>query len=96
MTQNIALGVGIILPLSSCTCAKAAATADQLSNGRLLLGVASGDRQIISAMGIAYANRSEHFQDSMHYIRAMAENTPLRGCRGIYGFYRYVAQTKDG
>jgi len=46
VTHDIALGVAsIILPLRHpAHVAKAAASADQLSGGRLLLGVASGDR----------------------------------------------------
>ena len=45
-TKDIALGVSsIILPLRHpAHVAKAAASADQLSDGRLILGVASGDR----------------------------------------------------
>ncbi|MBW4818404.1 LLM class flavin-dependent oxidoreductase [Rhodococcus qingshengii] len=47
-TSEIALGTAsIVLPLRNpLHTAKAAASVDQLSNGRLLLGVASGDRPI--------------------------------------------------
>ncbi|MEM6578851.1 MAG: LLM class oxidoreductase [Pseudomonadota bacterium] len=78
-THDIALGVAsVILPLRHpAHVAKAAATADQLSGGRLLLGIASGDRpEEYPAMNMEFQNRGERFRDSVHYIRAMAEDYP--------------------
>lgn len=77
LTENIALGVAsIILPLRHpAHVAKAAASADQLSNGRLLLGVASGDRpEEFPAMAMSYADRGERFRHSIDYLRAAASN----------------------
>ena len=79
VTQNIALGVGsVILPLRHpAHVAKAAASADQLSNGRLILGVASGDRpEEYPAMAIDYDTRGQRFVDSMAYMRACFEDRP--------------------
>ena len=73
-TDRIALGTGsIILPLRHPVhVAKAAATADVLSDGRLLLGVASGARpEEYPAMAQTYHDRGERFRDSMAYIRAV-------------------------
>jgi len=78
-TQNIALGVAsLVLPLRHpAHVAKAAASVDVLSGGRLLLGVASGDRSAeYPAMNLNYLQRGEQFRDSMAYIRAMAETNP--------------------
>ena len=78
-THDIALGVAsIILPLRHpAHVAKAAATADQLSGGRLLLGVASGDRpEEYPALGMSFADRGERFRESLAYIRAMASDNP--------------------
>lgn len=78
-TQTIALGVAsIILPLRHpAHIAKAAATADVLSNGRFILGVASGDRpDEYPAMNIDFNNRSQKFRDSVEYIRHMDEDSP--------------------
>ncbi|MEO1537949.1 MAG: LLM class oxidoreductase [Pseudomonadota bacterium] len=78
-TQRIALGVAsIILPLRHpAHVAKASASADVLSGGRLLLGVASGDRpEEYPAMGMEFPGRGERFRDSVAYIRAMAEAYP--------------------
>ena len=71
-TTVIALGVSsIALPLHHpLNVAKSATTIDQLSNGRLLLGVASGDRyDEYPAMGIDYESRGELFRESFNYIR---------------------------
>lgn len=78
-TQDIALGVAsVILPLRHpAHVAKAAATADHLSGGRLLLGIASGDRpEEYPALNMDYQSRGERFRDSVTYIRSMAEDYP--------------------
>ena len=79
-TSKIALGVGsIILPLRHpALVAKAAASIDDLSDGRLLLGVASGDRpQEYPAMNIAYENRGEKFRESFEYISQVWKDFPM-------------------
>ncbi len=79
VTHDIALGVAsIILPLRHpAHVAKAAASADQLSGGRLLLGVASGDRpEEYPALGMTFPDRGARFRDSFAYIRAMAADYP--------------------
>ncbi|KGL63424.1 LLM class oxidoreductase [Polaribacter sp. Hel1_85] len=78
-TSDIALGFSsIALPLHHpLNVAKSAATIDQLSNGRLLLGVASGDRfEEYPAMGIEYEKRGELFRESFDYIRKVQNNFP--------------------
>ncbi len=78
-TQKIALGVAsIILPLRHpAHVAKAAASADLLSGGRLLLGIASGDRpQEYPAMNISFPDRGARFRQSFEYIRQMAQTFP--------------------
>lgn len=78
-TRDIALGVAsIVLPLRHpAHVAKAAATADVLSGGRLLLGVASGDRpDEYPALNMTYPDRGARFRDSVEYIRAMAKDYP--------------------
>lgn len=79
-TDRIALGVAsIILPLRHpAHVAKAAASADALSDGRLLLGVASGDRpQEYPALNQPFAPRGERFRSSFEYIRQMGEPEPV-------------------
>ena len=79
-TSKIALGVSsIALPLHHPVhVAKSAATIDQLSGGRLLLGVASGDRfDEYPAMGIDYDNRGELFREAFQYIRRSQESFPV-------------------
>ena len=78
-TERIALGVAsIVLPLRHpAHVAKAAASADVLSGGRLLLGVASGDRpEEYPALAIPYATRGARFRASFDYIRRMGEDAP--------------------
>lgn len=78
-TKTIALGTAsIILPLRHpAHVAKAAATADVLSGGRVLLGVASGDRpEEYPAMKMSFPDRGARFQDSFRYIRDMARDFP--------------------
>lgn len=78
-TERIALGVAsIVLPLRHpAHVAKAAASADALSGGRLLLGIASGDRpEEYPAMGVPFAERGALFRESYEYIRRTAEDAP--------------------
>lgn len=78
-TQRIALGVAsIILPLRHpAHVAKAAATADVLSGGRLILGVASGDRpEEYPALNLPFGDRGTRFRESFDYIRRMGEDNP--------------------
>ncbi|MEM9593107.1 MAG: LLM class oxidoreductase [Acidobacteriota bacterium] len=88
-TERIALGVAsIILPLRHpAHVAKAAASADALSGGRLLLGIASGDRpEEYPALGMPFENRGERFRASYDYIRRMGEDAPAFD--GPYGNLR--------
>lgn len=78
-TNAIALGVAsLILPLRHpAHAAKSAASVDVLSGGRLLLGIASGDRpEEYPAMGLPFDNRGERFRESYGYIRRMADDAP--------------------
>jgi luciferase-type oxidoreductase len=78
-TSEIALGVSsIALPLHHpLNVIKSATTIDQLSGGRLLLGVASGDRyDEYPAMGINYENRGELFRESFEYITKVQRDFP--------------------
>lgn len=86
VTHEIALGVAsVILPLRHpAHVAKAAASADQLSHGRLLLGVASGDRpEEYPALNKSFDDRGARFRDSVDYIRAVAADYPsFQGTQG--------------
>ena len=78
-TERIALGVAsIILPLRHpAHVAKAAASADVLSGGRLILGVASGDRpEEYPALNLPFPDRGAAFRESFNYIRRMGEDSP--------------------
>ncbi len=79
-TSKIALATGsIALPLHHPVhLAKSAATVDQLSDGRLILGVASGDRPSeYPAMGIEFEKRGELFRAAFSYIRNAQEDFPV-------------------
>ena len=81
-TTHIALGVAsIALPLRHpAHVAKAAATADVLSDGRIILGIASGDRpEEFPALNLPYERRGELFRVSYDYIRQMGEQAPQFG-----------------
>ncbi len=78
-TKDIALGIAsIALPLHHpAHIAKAAATVDQLSDGRFIMGIASGDRQVeYPAMNINHENRGQLFRESFNYIRESAKSFP--------------------
>ncbi|EFO33059.1 favin-dependent monooxygenase [Roseibium sp. TrichSKD4] len=78
-TKRIALGVSsIILPLRHpAHVAKAANSSDVLSGGRLLLGIASGDRpEEYPATNQDFDTRGQRFRESYDYIRSMEETYP--------------------
>ena len=85
-TERIALGVAsIILPLRHpAHVAKAAATADVLSGGRLILGVASGDRpDAYPAIGVPFEDRGKRFRESFEYIRRMSDGLRILRASGV-------------
>ena len=85
-TEQIALGVAsVILPLRHpAHVAKAAASADVLSGGRVILGVASGDRpEEYPALNLSFGDRGKRFRESFEYIKRMSEVTPV--FENIYG-----------
>lgn len=71
-TTNIALGTGaIVVPIRHpLHLAKAAASIDQLSGGRFLLGVATGDRPVeFPAFGVDPEARGELFREYLEVYR---------------------------
>ena len=79
-TERIALGVAsIVLPLRHpAHVAKAAASVDVLSGGRLILGVASGDRpEEYPALNLSFPDRGDRFRESFTYIQRMREDAPI-------------------
>lgn len=77
-TESIALATGaIVLPLRHpLHTAKAAASVDQLSGGRLLLGVASGDRPSeFPAFGVELEARGEAFRENVRVIRHVLDHS---------------------
>ncbi|UUF12440.1 MULTISPECIES: LLM class oxidoreductase [Flavobacterium] len=71
-TKNIALATGaIVLPIRNpLHLAKAATSIDQLSGGRLLLGLASGDRPVeFPAFGVDMDERGEIFREYFEVFR---------------------------
>ncbi|MEM7245472.1 MAG: LLM class oxidoreductase [Acidobacteriota bacterium] len=78
-TEQITLGVAsIVLPLRHpAHVAKAAASVDALSGGRLILGVASGDRpEEYPAFALPFADRGARFRDAFDYIRRVSADRP--------------------
>lgn len=71
-TERVALATGsVVLPLRNpIDIAKAAASLDRLSGGRLVLGTASGDRALeFPAYGIEHASRGDRFAAALPAIR---------------------------
>lgn len=76
--KRAALATGsLILPLRHpIHLAKAAASLDTLSGGRLVMGVASGDRPIeFPAFAVDHANRGERFRESFEFIEKLLNET---------------------
>ncbi len=77
MTRDILLGTAaVVLPLREpALTMKAAATADLLSGGRLLLGVASGDRPVeYPVFGRAFDTRGDAFREQVGMLRGWRSN----------------------
>jgi luciferase-type oxidoreductase len=93
-TRTIALATGsIILPVRNpLHTAKAAASVDQLSGGRLVLGVASGDRPVeFPAFGIDGDKRDTLFRENLRVIReVLTKEFPA-----IQSFYGTLFGTAD-
>ncbi|WP_436902539.1 TIGR03571 family LLM class oxidoreductase [Halovenus halobia] len=73
-TDEITLGTSsVVLPLRHPVhVAKSAATVDQLSGGRLVVGAATGDRDPeFDAFGVDAEQRGELFRESVRWLRAL-------------------------
>lgn len=80
-TRRIALATGsaVLALRQPVDLAKAAASVDRLSCGRLVLGLASGDRPVeFPAYGLEHAQRGERFAQGLDYLRQL-----LHGCRHV-------------
>lgn len=78
ITQRITLGsAGYVSPLREpILTAKEAASIDQLSGGRFVLGLAGGDRPSeYPAFGKEFDNRAERFQENWQVIRRLTEQS---------------------
>ena len=78
ITRNIAIGTaGYVSPLRDpILTAKEAASADQFSNGRFILGLSSGDRPVeYPAFNKDFDNRSERFRENWDIIRTLTEES---------------------
>lgn len=87
-TSNIAFGTaGIVLPLRDpVILAKQAASIDQLSGGRLVLGLSSGDRATeYPAFGADFENRGERFQEAVGLIRTLTQERFPQASSRFYG-----------
>lgn len=87
-TTNIALGTGaIVVPIRHpLHLAKAAASIDQLSGGRLLLGVATGDRPVeFPAFGVDAESRGDQFREYLEvYRQALSQSfQPVTWSEGV-------------
>jgi len=77
-TQEIALATGaVVLPIRHpLQTAKQAASIDRLAKGRLLLGVASGDRiEEFPAFGVRLEDRGAAFRENLTILRAALETS---------------------
>ncbi|MNM49379.1 Alkanal monooxygenase alpha chain [compost metagenome] len=75
-TQRISLATGsaIFSLRHPIDLAKAAATIDQLSGARLVMGIASGDRPVeFPAYGLEHSERGERFAEAVSYFRQLLQ-----------------------
>lgn len=100
-TQNIALvtGSAIFSLRHPIDLAKAATTIDQLSGGRLVMGIASGDRAIeFPAYGLKHAERGARFAQSVEYFRQLLSNqyTSINSPLGTFNSAQLLPQPVTG
>ncbi|MDU8923738.1 TIGR03571 family LLM class oxidoreductase [Pasteurellaceae bacterium LIM206] len=85
ITKEIAIGTaGYVSPLRDpIITAKEAASADQLSAGRFILGLSSGDRPVeYPAFDKTFENRGERFRENWDIIRTLTETEfPVKSSR---------------
>jgi luciferase-type oxidoreductase len=77
-TRDISFGTaGIVLPLRDpVILAKQAASVDQLTGGRFILGLSSGDRPAeYPAFGANFENRAERFQEAVGLIKTLTQQS---------------------
>ncbi|MDH0638296.1 LLM class oxidoreductase [Pseudomonas sp. GD03860] len=77
-TRRIALATGsaIFSLRHPIDLAKAASSIDQLSGGRLVMGIASGDRPVeFPAYGLQHSQRAERFAAAVDYFRQLLQGT---------------------
>lgn len=91
-TTRIALGTGatVITLRHPVLAAKQAASVDVLSGGRLLFGVASGDRPAeypLFNLEHEFEGRGERFQEALEMIRLASEGRFPRGSFARYGTF---------
>jgi luciferase-type oxidoreductase len=87
-TRNITLGTaGIVLPLRDpIFLAKQAASVDQLTGGRFLLGLSTGDRATeYPAFGATYENRAERFQEAVGLLKTLTQESFPQAQTQFYG-----------
>ncbi|WP_079228733.1 LLM class oxidoreductase [Pseudomonas putida] len=78
LTQNIVLGTtGIVLPLREpLSLAKQIASLDQLSTGRVILGISSGDRPAdYPLFGVDFDSRGARFRESYTVFKTVTEQS---------------------
>jgi luciferase-type oxidoreductase len=88
ITRTISIGTaGIVLPLRDpLIVAKQAASADQLLEGRFLLGLSSGDRPVeYPTFGLDFENRTDRFRDAIEVIDAATEQEFAYHSSQFYG-----------
>lgn len=90
-TRRIALGTaGMVLTLRDpLIVAKQAVSVDQLTEGRLLLGLSTGDRPVeYPAFGLDFENRGERFRDAFGLVKTVSSQSFPRATTRHYGELR--------